>query len=512
MPNHLYRTALFFTFAFLTWSASTGNASEFEGHRLVPFYPGPELLSMPEGDSNPDSSRPRDFPTRWDWRNVDGVNWMTPVRDQGNCGSCWAHGPLAAAEAHANIYLNDPDYDPDLSEQYMVSCGRNSTSCDSGGMPDEVLAAMEADGVPDEACFPYIAQEGVCEDACSDWQDRVVKITSQGRIITIPGITDPSTTEPDIKNRIMQGPVVANMVVRNDFHGDGVYEPSDTGCYFQDLSSSSGHIVALVGWDDNHNSWIAKNSWGDDWGDGGYFEIVRNTSCFATYVNYFQLDSSTLPSPPDSNFELDKEQVAIDVASGDDSIPVKVEILNTGSNPLQWTAVPSDTWIRLNGHEGEEIGRLDPGASAQLLISIYALGMEPGEHNGEVVVQTANDLQTIVITAFCVDPSQGDADETTESGEIDEGSETANEESDTPADGDLDPEQQDNSDPSPFADMDIPSQSGDLDEYVGPGLMMATDSSCRSVPSNVFWGWWLLPLAAWLCRRWSGIRWKKHLG
>ena len=265
---------------FLFVGVSPVSAAEFQGRTLVPFYPGPELLSMPEGDSNPLPNRPRDFPSRWDWRDVDGVNWMTPVRDQGNCGSCWAHGPLAAAEAHANIYLNDPDYDLDLCEQYMVSCGRSSTSCESGGMPDEVLSAMEADGVPDESCYPYTAQEGNCANLCSDWRDRVVKITSQGRIITIPGITDPSTTEPDIKTRIMQGPVVANMVVRSDFSGDGVYSPANPACDSSAIFGNEGHIVVLVGWDDSHNSWIAKNSWGDDWGDGGYFEIVRNTLLF----------------------------------------------------------------------------------------------------------------------------------------------------------------------------------------------------------------------------------------
>ena len=207
-----------------------------------------------------------------------------------------------------------------------------------------------------------------------------------------------------------------------------------------------------------------------------------------------------MPSPPESSFELDQERIAIDVHSGDDSIPVKVEITNTGNNPLQWTAMPSESWIRLNGHEGEEIGRIDAGETAQLLISIYALGMQPGEHHGEVAIQTADELQTVNVTAFCIDPSQGDADEAVIDGDADDDVINGDMDDDVTETVDVhNPADSDN--PVPVADLDIPISSGDSDEIAGNSVTyLGTNSSCRSGVSNAVWWWLFLPVLA-LVRR-----------
>ena len=70
-------------------------------------------------------------PSSWDWRNVDGKNWITPIRDQAYCGSCWAFGAVAALEAFYNIKNNDSTIDLDLSEQFLVSC---NTDGDGGSV------------------------------------------------------------------------------------------------------------------------------------------------------------------------------------------------------------------------------------------------------------------------------------------------------------------------------------------------------------------------------------------
>ena len=60
-------------------------------------------------------------PTTFDWRNKDGENWVTPVRDQGSCGSCWAFAAVGGVETKINIARNDSNFDPNLAEQYLVS-------------------------------------------------------------------------------------------------------------------------------------------------------------------------------------------------------------------------------------------------------------------------------------------------------------------------------------------------------------------------------------------------------
>ena len=106
----------------------------------------------------------------FDWRNRHGANdpdspyydgdptgsgWITSVKNQRGCGSCWAFAATGATEALANIYFNE-HIDLDLSEQEALSCS-GAGSC-KGGLPGKTLDYYTSDGVVDEACFPYTAQ------------------------------------------------------------------------------------------------------------------------------------------------------------------------------------------------------------------------------------------------------------------------------------------------------------------------------------------------------------------
>jgi C1A family cysteine protease len=88
----------------------------------------------------------------------ESFNWadkgmITPIRDQGYCGSCWDFGAVAAVEAMYNIEHNTPGYDIDLSEQELLSCG-NVGGC-GGGSPEQALAYIREKGIGTESCFPY---------------------------------------------------------------------------------------------------------------------------------------------------------------------------------------------------------------------------------------------------------------------------------------------------------------------------------------------------------------------
>ncbi len=167
-----------------------------------------------------------ELPSRFSWHDFEGEDWMSPVRSQGSCGSCWTFGALAALEGHINLAMNDSGFDMDLSEQFMVACGAGS--CASGGMAEEVLLDLQTEGIPDEACYPYLAEEGECADTCSDWRDRVIKIYDWYILI--------SPTEEQLKTELLNGPMPVTMRVEGSFHSynseSGVFVGSETPCGF----------------------------------------------------------------------------------------------------------------------------------------------------------------------------------------------------------------------------------------------------------------------------------------
>ena len=127
-----------------------------------------------EAPKNPTSGL-TSSPSTFDWRNYNGSNWVTSVKNQGYCGSCWAYSAVGTVEGAYNVVTNNPNYDLDFSEQYLVSDCFANNSC-NGGWSDYALTYIKDYGIPDESCMPYIdggasgcpqGSGGVCDDECT---------------------------------------------------------------------------------------------------------------------------------------------------------------------------------------------------------------------------------------------------------------------------------------------------------------------------------------------------------
>jgi len=219
-----------------------------------------------------------DLPAALDWRNINGHDWTTPIKDQRNCGSCWDFAAVAVAESQFDILSLDPSnaVGEILSEEYVLShCSDCSPrrGCD-GGWPDRALAFLTKWGTTTEAAFPYNAEDSLrtpLEDGST------LRLEDWGGYIKYTGDLSNST----IKEAVYRfGPVLATMLVYEDFfdYTNGVYEPVEGS------KKVGSHAVTIVGWDDEEDAWICKNSWSRLWGDDGWFQIKRGTCGINSYV------------------------------------------------------------------------------------------------------------------------------------------------------------------------------------------------------------------------------------
>jgi C1A family cysteine protease len=234
-----------------------------EKARLYNAKVGPPIAGIPI-ESRPLYLQGVADPPNFDWRDVDGHDWMTPVLRQG-CRDCWAFSTTGVVEAVFNIYTGNPDLNLDLSEQHLVSECCSAGSC-NGGWPDLALnyimkrGVSHNEGIPPESCFPYVAQDSECTP-CDNWQD--IKYLITGHKYILP-------TTDDFKWALQEyGPMCVVMTHPEDwfYYTSGVYKPT------ADAFGWANHAVVLVGWDDSlgdHGAWICKNSHGTRFGEDGY--------------------------------------------------------------------------------------------------------------------------------------------------------------------------------------------------------------------------------------------------
>jgi len=227
-----------------------------------------------------------DLPESFCWNNIDGKDYTTPAKDQGSIGSCWAFAANAAIESVIEIKEDNPELNPDLSEQYLLSC-LPIIQDENNVRPFYWIMNTSEDGnncngVVTESCFPYQEEIYVpCSDKCSDWENHLIPINNF--TYWIPD-KKPSENDEIIKTLIIEsGPVtsIIEATILWEYWGKLIHNPNS---YFPYLLSIGRlrqkwlglHVIVIYGWKDNPlipsgGYWICKNSWGTDFGYKGFF-------------------------------------------------------------------------------------------------------------------------------------------------------------------------------------------------------------------------------------------------
>uniref|UniRef100_A0A8D2LAA1 Dipeptidyl peptidase 1 n=1 Tax=Varanus komodoensis TaxID=61221 RepID=A0A8D2LAA1_VARKO len=283
-PQKLYETNDDFVRAInsvqKSWRAKT--YKEYEGltledlirragglHSRIPSRPKPAPLTaevIKEASSLPES---------WDWRKVNGVNYVSPVRNQASCGSCYAFASMGMLEARIRILTNNSQT-PILSPQQVVSCSQYAQGCD-GGFPYLIAGKYTQDfGVVEESCFPYTGTDSPCtlKHGCYHYYS--------SEYYYVGGFYGGCNEALMKLELIKHGPMAVAFEVYSDFmhYRGGIYHHTGLMDPFNPFELTN-HAVLLVGYGSDQVTgepfWIVKNSWGESWGEEGYFRIRRGT-------------------------------------------------------------------------------------------------------------------------------------------------------------------------------------------------------------------------------------------
>jgi len=238
----------------------------------------------------------RSRPLRVTWLNTtaeDSVDWVTkgavtPVKNQGQCGSCWAFSTTGSTEGRSQIANGQLI---SLSEQQLVDCDTRRDHGCGGGLMDYGFEYIQSNGgIDTEEDYPYKARDGHCDST-----------KAAKHVATVTGYKDVPQNNPDqLRQAVSQGPVsIAIEADKSSFqlYNGGVFDASTCG-----TNLDHGVLVVGYGSDGGQDYWKVKNSWGASWGEQGYIRLVSQSSgagqCGMYKQPSYPIAGGSGPTPP----------------------------------------------------------------------------------------------------------------------------------------------------------------------------------------------------------------------
>ncbi|KAL5717916.1 hypothetical protein ACHQM5_010869 [Ranunculus cassubicifolius] len=231
-------------------------------------------------------------PPSADWRQKGAV---TAIKDQGQCGSCWAFSTVAAVEGINKIKTGDL---VSLSEQELVDCDTSENQGCNGGLMELAFEFIKQNGgITTERNYPYKAQDRSC-DANKE----------NSHIVSIDGHEN---VPPNDEDALLKA--VANQPCSVAIDAEGTnFQFYSEGVMKGDCGTELDHGVAIVGYGqtlDGTKYWIVRNSWGSDWGEQGYLRMERGSRakegfCGIAMEPSYPIKTSANPKPSTKKDEL----------------------------------------------------------------------------------------------------------------------------------------------------------------------------------------------------------------
>ena len=209
------------------------------------------------------------IPSSFSWRDIDGIDYTTPIKDQAPAPTCEAFAFCAVLETKMQYQLNEL-YTPDLSENHLYFYAGGTIKKGYVNIIDAAHYLM-AYGIPDEGCYPDPHRPiDYPFKSLVGWENRTVKITEWGWVDHNISVMKQALID--------HGPLIICIGVYEDFnwYRGGVY-------YHRWGPRVGGHVVAIVGYDDSQQCWIVKNSWGTKWGEDGWFRMAYDADLISDW-------------------------------------------------------------------------------------------------------------------------------------------------------------------------------------------------------------------------------------